>query len=211
MLQNHGGSNLLGLCEQKLKEVGLGAKDLFIRFAGHCGDGALEGHFGLGLGEIAAKRWRLPADAGWGALDCMHSCDKSGYHADFLDRGRDGLIHRFHEAATLIKKDLGYGRGRAVTRAASSKLGLLWRQPLAPHSQSTRLIIFESSRIADNFLRNVPVAVYSFAFLLQSELAHARANSKTNNEKTGLMSKIARELRATGRKILDLEMLLFET
>jgi hypothetical protein len=150
---------------------------------------------------------------GWGALDDMHACDKSGFQADVQELEGHGLIKRFHKAASLVRKELGFGTGRAVARAAGKKLKYPWRQPLASHSQSTRLVIYESSRISENFLKNIPVAIPALACRLQAELEDARrtatASGKSLGPSAGLMCKAARQRRADGRAVLDVAMLLF--
>ena len=61
---------------------GIGWKDRRLRFAVNVGDGALEGPFGLKLGDASAIRSNLPPNKGWGALDGLHALDKAGAAVD---------------------------------------------------------------------------------------------------------------------------------
>ena len=129
---------------------GIGDRDRRLRFAVSVGDGALEGPFGLGVGAESARRTGLPEDRGWGSVDSLHCLDKAGEYADMTERGPPGLVARFHKALQDARANFHFGNGRAVARAVAQRHRFPWRAPLAPRSQTTRMVIYESRRCPPN-------------------------------------------------------------
>ena len=100
-----------------------------------------------------------------------------------------------------------------IIRAIAKKYKLSWRTPLAPHSQQTRTMLYESKRVPPNFLRNMAATVYGLRFLLREAIEGARRQSSAKKRKTQVMCGVntvaARQYRLLGRSVLDPEMLLF--
>ena len=100
-----------------------------------------------------------------------------------------------------------------IIRAVAKKYKLSWRTPLAPHSQQTRAMLYESKRVPPNFLRNMAATAYGLRFLLREAIEGARRQSSAKKRKTQVMCGVntlaARQYRLLGRSVLDPEMLLF--
>jgi hypothetical protein len=119
---------------------GLGIASRALRYAGNCGDGAVEGPYGLGVGEVSAIRSGLPSGKGWGSLDGGHAVDKAGSFADTREKRPDGFVNQFHRTLRGIRAMFGFGAGRTVARSTAQRFGMSWRAPLAPHSDATRMV-----------------------------------------------------------------------
>ena len=154
----------------------------------------------------------LPADF-WSALDSMHAADKSGGHADYAEQGRGGFVSQFHSVTRSIKTGYGFGKGLSVARSVSKRFGISWRSPMAPASESTRLVAFESKRIPPNFFHNLRVSVGAVAVSIQSLLERAKNASLRQGhearEDCGMNLAEVKALRRLGRDILCPQMLLF--
>jgi len=192
---------------------GLLASDRKLRFAVNCGDGAVEGVFGLGVGDASAARSGLPPGKGWGALDGVHAVDKSGSLADAKERGRAGLIRAFLDVLDGVRKNFGFGIGRTVAQSVAKKFNLPWRSPLAPHSSATRMVVYESERCPPNLFINLRTIARSLLFREQEAIENARRKAIAAGENVGddrgIRCKIVRGCRDLGRQMLDPEMLLF--
>ena len=149
----------------------------------------------------------------WGATDQAHSIDNAGGRADKLETHPGGYVSAYTLATQQVRHVFGLGRGRVIIRSVAKKYKLSWRTPLAPHSQQTRTMLYESKRVPPNFLRNMAAIVYGLRFLLREAIEGARRQSGKKRRKTQVMcganTLAARQYRLLGRSVLDPEMLLF--
>jgi len=207
LLHFHGLTRTLDKAHATEAAYGIGLKDRRLRFAVNVGDGALEGPFGLKLGNASAIRSNLPPNKGWGALDGLHALDKAGAAAD----AGEPLVQQFHEGLSSVRASFGFGNGKVVARSIAKKINLPWRRPIAPHSQSTRTIVYESSRCPPNLFRNLPCIVLALRFVEKEAVENARRKNRRDNPRynAGWNTKVVRRIRLVGRRLLDPCMLLF--
>ena len=174
------------------------------------GDGALEGPF-------SADRRGLGARLGIsGALDGLHACDKAGQHADWEERSLShGYIKAYLSCARTCKHEFGFGKGLILIKAIARRLHLVHRRHQAPSTESTRMIVYESSRVVDNLLWNLRLTAAAHLYCLRAAIAQSRAESdkagRTPGPSCGFFCKSARQARKKGRLLLDPAMLLFAT
>ena len=209
----HGLVRTVDKCHETERNYGLELSDRFLRFAVNVGDGAMEGPFGVGVGDESARRTCLPASRGWGSLDGLHACDKAGARADALERRPGGYIHRFHRALELTRSNFKFGNGRVVARSISRKYKVPWRSPASPHSQGTRMVVYESSRCPANLFANLRCIVLSCRLREKEAVENARRRylreGKNIKAAAGWKCKDAKAQRFLGRTVLDPGMLLF--
>ena len=179
---------------------GIRLQDRRLRFAVNIADGAIEGPGSLGMGAASAERSNLPKDLGWGALDGFHALDKAGENADAVECRPGGLVCQF-------------GNGKVVARAIATKYKFSWRRPMAPHSQGTRTVVYESRRCPPNLFANLRCIVYSLRFLEKEAVTNVRRKSeregKVPRSGTGWKTKEVMRIRELGRTVLDPRMLIF--
>ena len=207
LLSFHGLTRTLDKAHAAEAAYGIGLQDRRLRFAVHVGDGALEGPFGLKLGDESARRSKLPPNKGWGALDGLHALDKAGAAAD----ASEPLVQQFHASLASVRSSFGFGNGKVVVRSIAKKFHLPWRRPIAPHTQSTRMIVYESYRCPVNLFRNLRCIVLALRFTEKEAVENARRQSRSANPRAsaGWNTKAARSVRLVGRNLLDPCMLLF--
>eukprot|EP00439_Symbiodinium_sp_Y106_P008287 s6495_g1.t1 len=80
-------------------------------------------------------------------------------------------------------------------------LGVTFHRPMAPQSETTRMIIYESRRLPPDFLKNLLTMAVSIAIILQRTIADKKAKSERSGHKT--------TAQLLGREMLDPSMLLF--
>ena len=186
---------------------GIEEKDRFYRIAGNIGDGAIEGPFGVSMGQRPLPGLDI------GALDDLHAVDKGGNQADGHERRKGGFVFQYQTSACEVKAAFAWGVGKTIFRCFAKALGIKAMSPVAPSSESTRMVIYESSRIARAFLNNVAIAAAGFLLRLQESIQEARLTSAkqghTATPSCGLFTKKARQWRAAGRRLLDPAMLVF--
>jgi hypothetical protein len=199
-----------------LKRYGLGELEMKYRWCNGAADGALEGPFAMkSLGACYASRLKLPSSVPYGALDAFHAAEKGGEHADFLESRTGGFVARYHASAKLYRGRYSFGKGLGLAMSVAKKLGLPYRRPQAPSSNSTRTIAYESDRISRNHLDGVEHAAACFMFDLRSivekkrQESRAAAAGKDIRPNTGLLCQEARQLRLAARDHTDVSCLLF--
>ncbi|CAE7195289.1 unnamed protein product [Symbiodinium sp. CCMP2592] len=217
---------------ETLRKLGVDQQQLRFRYLGLAGDGLLAGPFGtdhgLCLAEVlyesvpvevpeeqplfalvdaANHRLPLPKDC-WTALDAMHASDKGGAH----DFGVEP-VRLFHSVTRRVKRLFGFGRGMCIARSVAKKFEVSWHAPMAPSSESTRLVAYESRRIPPNFFHNLRVAAGAIAVSIQARLERSRTASMRQGrhvtESCGMQDKEVKALRQLGRDMLCPGMLLF--
>ena len=223
---------------QTLHSLGVDRNQLRFRCLGLTGDGLLAGPFGgdhgLCLAEVLYENIRppdaqpddnqplialldeadpvnklpLPKDC-WSALDSMHAADKSGGHADFEEE----MVCNFHSVTRRIKLRYGFGKGLSVARSVAKRFRLTFHAPLAPASESTRLVAYESRRVPPNLFNNLRVIAGALAVSIQARLEQSRQASIRHGhnatETCGMYSHEVKALRQLGRDLLSPRMLLF--
>ena len=100
---------------------GLERADRALRYAVDCGDRAVEGPYGLGIGEASAVRSGLPPHKGWGSLDGFHAVDKGGAVADSCEKGGKGLVAQFHSNLSGIRSKFAFGNCRTVAQSMATR------------------------------------------------------------------------------------------
>ena len=76
VLGYHGAVKTVDKLHTTENRCGLERADRALRYVVYCGDGAVEGPYGLGIREASAVRSGLPPHKGWGSLDGFHAVDK---------------------------------------------------------------------------------------------------------------------------------------
>ena len=201
-------------------KFGVGWKQLRWRFLGLVGDGLLAGPFSTNHGQCFAGKihgasWSsvMPGNC-WDSLDPLHASDSAGSHADWPEMSPGtGYIHKFHSTARALRVRFAYGKGQTIARSVAKRFGLEWHRPMAPHTESTRLIIYESRRIPPNYLANLRTCVGAIAFQIQDCIQSCRQqalkNRHTVTDRCGLYNSEVRRLRNLGRALLDPGCLVF--
>ena len=144
----------------------------------------------------------------WSSLDGLHAGMKGAAHADFKFASR---IEFFHASARSYRKHYNFGKGRVRAKRLAEHMQHQWRTALAPVSESTRPVVYESDRIARNWLHNIPLAAACFTEELQEIIAEKKAESKTKDPKVGLDCMEARKLRARARRHLHVANIIFNS
>jgi len=132
LLAFHGATRTIDKVHATEAFYGISLGDRRYRFAVHVGDGALEGPFGLGLGDLSAVRSGLPGNLGWGALDGFHAADKAGELADKIEMQVGGLVRQFHKVLSDVRCNFSYGNGKVVARSIAKKTQLALGAPTCP-------------------------------------------------------------------------------
>jgi len=150
-----------------------------------------------------------------GSSDALHCLDLGGEYADRREKQEGGCVRRFHAALQDFRSLFQYGNGRVVARAVAKRFRFPWRAPLAPHSQSTRMVIYESRRCPPNFFLNLRCVVYSLRFREREAVENIRRAKQREGvvpgPRLGWGDQSARKYRLIGRNILDPSLLLFIT
>ena len=213
VLGYHGAVKTVDKLHTTENRCGLERADRALRYAVTCGDGAVEGPYGLGIGEASAIRSGLSPRKGWGSLDGFHAVDKGGAAADSREKRGDGLVTQFHKALRGIRANFAFGNGRTVARSTARRFQMSWRSPLAPHSDSTRAVMYESGRCPPNLFSNLRTVAYSIRFREKEAIENCRRQAARDESvvgpQRGLRCKAAKALRSLGREVVDARMLLF--
>ena len=84
-------------------------------------------------------------------------------------------------------------------RLGFHRLGVTFHRPMAPQSETTRMIIYESRRLPPHFLKNLLTMAVSIVISLQRTIADKKAKSERSGHKTtaqcGSLSSDAKKLR----------------
>ena len=174
VLGYHGAVKTVDKLHTTENRCGLERADRALRYAVNCGDGAVEGPYGLGIGEASAVRSGLPPHKGWGSLDGFHAVDKGGAVADSCEKGGKGLVTQFHSSLSGIRSNFAFGNCRTVAQSMAKRFQMPWRSPLAPHSDGTRTVMYESERCHPNFFNNLRVVAYSLRFREKEAIENSR-------------------------------------
>ena len=123
------------------------------------------------------------------------------------------MVTQFHSSLSGIRSNFAFGNCRTVAQSMAKRFQMPWRSPLAPHSDGTRTVMYESERCHPNFFNNLRVVAYSFRFREKEAIENSRrtaARAETAvGPRRGLRCKAAKALRSLGGEILDARMLLF--
>ena len=126
-----------------MRRYGWTRNDNLLRYARSPADGALSGPFcakpcGQTLTTISKfpNPQQYPADN----LDTLHAGEKVVQHADKRERENDGFVCRFFQATRDFRRRFGMGKGWAVRMTLASKIKLPCYAPLAPVTETTRMI-----------------------------------------------------------------------
>jgi hypothetical protein len=162
------------------------------------------GHVCLGeLPTLPANNEQLP----WSSLDGLHAGMKGAEHADAGFQSR--IVGAFHASARHYRKHYNFGKGLVRAKRLAEHMHHPWRAALAPVSDSTRPVVYESDRIARNWLHNIPLAAACFTEELQEIIAEKVAASKGKDPAVGQTCKAAKRLRAQARRHLHVGNIIF--
>jgi hypothetical protein len=185
-----------------------------LRYAGSPTDGALSGPFcSKPFGASLATLSNFPNAEGYPAdnLDTLHAGEKAGQHADKREREHDGFVCQYFQATRDFRRRFGMGKGRAVCITLASKLKLFHYAPLAPVTETTRMITFEHN-IVLNLFRNLRLATACYSHSVREVIANVREKAGPGcGPSVGYFVKDARVLRQEARNMLSPSMLLFMT
>ena len=215
---------------ETLHFFGFGQRDLKLRWTQNVADGALAGptckrSLGMEMAELfdivqppevggSVGLHELPtlsainAQLPWASLDGLHAGMKGAEHADAQFSSR---IRAFHSSARYFRKHFGFGKGIVRAKRLAGHMGHPYRVALAPVSDSTRPVVYESDRIARNWLHNIPLAAACFTEELQGIIAEKVAESKLKSPEVGQTCKAAKELRSRARTHLHVGNIIFNS
>ena len=150
--------------------------DSRLRYAGSSADGALSGPFcNKPCGQTLTTMSEFPDPKKYPAdnLDTLHAGEKAGLHADQPEREINGFVCRFFQAARDFRRRFGMGKGRAARITLASTLKLPCCAPLAPVTETTRMITYEHN-IVHNFFQNLRLAVACYSYTIRDTINNHR-------------------------------------
>ena len=197
-----------------LERYGVDAKQGYLRFARNVADGALSGPYsGTPVGEVIAKKLGMPRTyhALASSLDGLHAGEKAGQHADFGERVHDtGYVRAYFSVARFVRQKFGFGKGLSCAKTLAQIMNVPFKRQETPSTESTRVIVYESHRIARSYLDKVRLIALCLRYGAQAAVQAARAKAGSRaGLRTGLHCAEARRFREAGRKLLHLPTLLF--
>ena len=132
-----------------------------------------------------------------GHLDSWHGLVKVLEHSDRLEEDtQHGLVSRYYLSARLLRKHGAFGQGQKVMQAVANRQGEHWRRPVPIQQHGTRTPLFEVDRVPLNYIGNFRAAVLGYAALIEAS-------------RHGADYSPAKQYRAAGRLLMDMEVLLF--
>jgi hypothetical protein len=189
------------------------------RWSVNVGDGAVEGPYGIGVGAACARALAMESDVGWGSLDGFHAADGSGAATDATSNVRAGFIGQYMRVLTALRGKFAFGTGRIIMRAIARRYDLRMLKPRAPHSESTRKVMYESGRCTPVLFLNLPCYAKCLLFLEKEAVVNARQArdraaarrglKASDSTRVGWRTKGAKQARKLGREMLDPAMLIF--
>ena len=220
LLAFHGLASTVDKINAVEEAYALNTPDRALRWAVQAADGAVEGPYGLRVGDECARQLELPADLGWGALDGFHACDSSGAAADKSSSARVDYHAKYGRVLQSMRHHFAFGNGRVVARSMARRYHLPFSRPSAPHSQTTRAVMYESARCPRVLFRNLPTYVKALKFREWEAVTDARIKRTHNLQRAGVANPIvaprvgtrtkqAKLYRHLGRELLDPEMLIW--
>ena len=186
-------------------------RDVQLRYAGSISDGLMAGPFAAGfLGRHMFRLYDMPCSMDVDALDGLHAADKAGSHADYTERVLEGgLIGEYFQSARWNRSNYGFGHGLIIARHIARFFAWKYQRPQAPVSESTRMVVYESDKVASSFLKGLRVQVTCIAYGVNDAIKQARVKAASASksgrigERVGLFGAAARSARTMGRLTLN--------
>ena len=174
-------------------------------------DGLMAGPFAAGLlGRHMLTLYDMPCSMDVDALDGLHAADKAGSHADHTEMVlAGGLIGEYFQSSRWNRSNFGFGQGLLIAKHIARSFHLKYQRPQAPVSESTRMVVYESDKVASSFLKGFRVQVTCIAYAVNDAIKQARVKAASASksgrigERVGLFGAAARSVRTMGRLTLN--------